>query len=388
MKIQHWFLFGAVACSSGTDDPNNPQPPEPPVTPPITNVSLAVEVVASGLSNPVHLTAPANDSRLFVVEQPGRIRIISGGTVVPTPFLDITSKVRSGGEQGLLSMAFDPRYATNGFFYVNYTDLQGHTRVERYRVSSNANVADPASARQILFVEQPYSNHNGGHIVFGPDGMLYIAMGDGGAGGDPQNRAQDRTNLLGDLLRIDVSQGDPYAIPSSNPFFAQSSARNEIWAYGLRNPWRIAFDRVDNLLYVADVGQNAIEEINVVPATAGGINYGWRIMEGRNCFNPSSNCNQTGLTLPAVTYTHAEGCSVTGGLVYRGSRIPAIRGHYFYSDWCQGWIKSFRYANGGATDQRTWNVGSIGNVLSFGEDATGEMYVLSQNGRVYRFISS
>jgi glucose/arabinose dehydrogenase len=285
-------------------------------------------------------------------------------------------------------MAFDPAYATNGFFYVNYTNRNGDTVVERYRVSStDPNRADPASARQILLVAQPFANHNGGHILFGPDGMLYIAMGDGGSGGDPQRHGQNRNSLLGKLLRIDVSRGDPYTIPSDNPFVGQSGARGEVWAYGLRNPWRIWFDRTDRMLYVADVGQNQIEELNAVGQSTAAVNYGWNIMEGAQCYN-SSSCNQSGLTLPVLTYNHSGGaCSVTGGIVYRGQRIPEIQGHYFYGDYCAGWVRSFRVSGGAATAELQWDVGSVGQILSFGEDAAGEMYLLSANGTVYRFVS-
>jgi hypothetical protein len=359
--------------------------PDDPDTPP--GFELRVEVVASGLSNPLHLTAPTGDSRLFVVEQPGRIRIIQNGQLLATPFIDLTAKVLSGGERGLLSMAFDPAYATNGHFYVNYTDRTGDTVVERYRVSSDPNRGDPASAKLILFVNQPFANHNGGHVLFGPDGKLYVGMGDGGSGGDPQRNGQNRNTLLGKLLRIDVSRGDPYAIPPDNPFVGQGGARGEVWAYGLRNPWRIWFDRTDRILYVADVGQNQDEEVNAVEQSSAGVNYGWNVMEGRQCFNASS-CNQSGLTLPVVTYGHSGGaCSVTGGLVYRGQRIPEIRGHYFYADYCAGWVRSFRLTNGAAADPRDWSVGAVGSILSFGEDAAGEMYLLSANGRVYRFLS-
>jgi glucose/arabinose dehydrogenase len=384
MKLLTWLTVGLMACSNNGSEP--PTQEEPPVTPPVTSVALRLEVVASGLNNPVYLTSPRGDARLFVVEQPGRIRIVSNGSLLPTPFLDITSKVGSGGERGLLSVAFDPAYATSGLFFVNYTDLQGHTRIERYRVGSNANVADAASARLVLMIEQPFANHNGGHVLFGLDGMLYIPMGDGGSAGDPGNRAQDRSNMLGDLLRLDVSQ-EPYRIPANNPYVGQSSVRNEIWAYGLRNPWRIWFDRTDNLLYIADVGQGQQEEVNVVPAATGGQNYGWRLMEGNSCFNPT-NCDRTGLTLPVLTYSHNDGCSITGGIVYRGSRIPALRGHYFYSDYCEGWVRSFRYVNGSATEQRTWQVGSPRSITSYGEDSAGEMYLMSGNGTVYRFVAN
>ena len=371
------FLLSLLGACSGHAQSTT----EPPLGP----LELRLETIATGLSAPLHLTAPANDSRLFIVTQGGQIRIVQNNQLLATPFLDIASKLTSGGERGLLSVAFDPAYATNGFFYVNYTDRSGHTVVERYRVGSDPNRADPASAKQILFIQQPFVNHNGGHQLFGPDGMLWIATGDGGSGGDPQNHGQNRNSLLGKLLRIDVSRGDPYAVPSDNPFVGQTGARGEIWAHGLRNPWRIAFDRVDGQLYVADVGQGLIEEVNAVPTATRGVNYGWKIMEGGQCYG-ASNCDRTGLTLPALTYTHAGGaCSVTGGMVYRGQRIPEIRGHYFYSDYCAGFVKSFRWANGQVTSERTWDVGAVGNVLSFGEDAAGEMYLLSGNGRVYRF---
>ena len=348
---------------------------------------LATTVVASGLSSPLHLTAPASDPRLFIIEKPGRIRIVENGQLHSTPFLDISNLVSTGGEQGLLSLAFHPQYAANGYFYVNYTDSGGHTRVVRYTVSADPNVADAASAKTILGVTQPASNHNGGHILFGPDGMLYIAMGDGGGGGDTFGNGQDTATLHGALLRIDVDHGDPYAIPTDNPLASQPGARAEIWAYGLRNPWRIAFDRATNLLYIADVGQNAWEEVNVAAAATGGLNYGWNIMEGQHCFN-GGNCNSNGLVLPVLEYDHGVGCSITGGHVYRGSAIPAVRGHYFYSDFCSGFLRSFVYANGGATDAREWELGSLGRVLSFGEDGVGELYVLSQNGNVYRLIAN
>jgi glucose/arabinose dehydrogenase len=351
---------------------------------PPAEVWLRAVEVASGLSNPLYLTAPSGDDRLFVVEQPGRVRIIRAGALLPQPFLDITAKVSSGGERGLLSIAFHPRYATNGYLYVNYTDLAGHTRIERYSVSpTDRDAADPSSAQLVLFVAQPYANHNGGLLLFGPDGMLYVGLGDGGSGGDPHNNAQSTATLLGKLLRLDVDGGSPYAIPAGNPFVGQAGTRGEIWALGLRNPWRFAFDRVAGLLYVADVGQNRWEEISVVLANRPGVNYGWRVLEGNECYG-AATCSSEGLERPVVEYSHAEGCSVTGGAVYRGSLIPGIVGHYFYSDYCTGFLRSFRYANGQALDRRDWNVGTLGYVLSFGEDLAGELYVLSANGRVYR----
>lgn len=340
--------------------------------------------VAAGLESPVHLTAPPGDPRLFVVEQPGRIRIIEDGELLPTPFLDIASKVGSGGERGLLSVAFHPDYASNGRFYVNYTDRSGDTRIERYTVSAaDPNRADAASAKLILTVAQPFSNHNGGLLLFGPDGMLYIGMGDGGSGGDPQGHGQNKATLLGALLRIDVDGGDPYAIPPDNPYVGETGARGEIWAIGLRNPWRFAFDPPANRLYVADVGQNRYEEVNVVAADAPGLNYGWNIMEGAHCY-PGGSCNTSGLVVPALEYTHDDGCSITGGFVYRGAAIPSLVGHYLYADYCAGWIRSFRYDGAAAADRRELIAGGAGNILSFGQDAAGELYVLSSNGRVYR----
>lgn len=367
-----WLLGG---CGDGTG-PIEPVPD-----------SLAVEVVVSGLTNPVHLAAPAGDARLFVVEQPGRIRIIENGALVTVPFLDITGRVGDAGfEQGLLSVAFHPDYAANRFFYVNYTDNQGDTRVERYTATSNPNVADPDSALLILLVNQPFANHNGGLVVFGPDGMLYIGMGDGGSGGDPDRNGQNRATLLGDLLRIDVDGASPYTIPPDNPFVGQSEMRGEIWAWGLRNPWRFSFDPEGGMLYLADVGQNRWEEVNAVPATAPGLNYGWNILEGSECFG-ASTCDRDGLTLPVLEYSLSGlPCAVTGGFVYRGQQIPGLQGHYFYSDNCAGWLRSFRLENGAAEDQREWAVGDLGNVTSFGEDSARELYITSANGRVYRLV--
>jgi glucose/arabinose dehydrogenase len=370
------LLLLAAAC--GGSNPSDGQPP------PVPSSGLRLVEVASGLSQPLFVTAPAGDPRLFVVEQPGRIRIVSGGALLPTPFIDLTAKISSGGERGLLGLAFHPDYASNGFFYVYYTDTQGDTKVERYRVSANPAVADPASAQHVLSVAQPYANHNGGPLAFGPDGYLYVGLGDGGSGGDPQGHGQNAASLLGKILRLDVNGAAPYAIPAGNPFVGQTGKRPEIWITGLRNPWRFSFDHDAGLLYVADVGQNAWEEVNVVPAASGGLNFGWNLMEAAHCYN-GSGCAQQGLTLPALEYSHSDGCSITGGYVYRGSAIPSVRGHYFYADYCEGWIRSFRWDGSQAVDRRSWELGSIGNVTSFGEDSARELYVTSSSGRVYRF---
>jgi glucose/arabinose dehydrogenase len=347
---------------------------------------LSVEIVASGLSSPVFLTAPRDDSRLFVVEQTGRIRVIKNGQLLATPYLNIASKIVSGGERGLLGLAFHPSFATNGFFYVNYTNPSNNTIIERYQATPTSDVADANSASLVLQVTQPsFTNHKGGNLVFGPDGMLWIGTGDGGSGGDPQNNGQTLTTALGKMLRIDVNAaGAPYGVPTNNPFAGHATNRPEIWGWGLRNPWRYSFDRETGDLYVADVGQGTWEEVNVVSSTQASVNYGWRTMEGNHCFNPSTGCNQAGLTIPVHEYNHTDGnCSVTGGYVYRGTAIPNIRGHYFYSDYCTGFLKSFRFANGSAVDHVTWDVGALGNVTSFGEGADGELYILG-SGTVYR----
>ena len=348
--------------------------------------TIHLEKVGEDFHNPVYVTSPPGDSRLFVVEQAGRIRVMKNGHTLPVPFLDIASSVSSGGERGMLSMAFHPEYRTNGWFFVNYTDRNGDTHIERFKVSSNPDVADARSARLILKVDQPYSNHNGGLVMFGPDGMLYIGMGDGGSGGDPHGNGQNPRALLGKMLRINVSRAEPYTIPVGNPFANGVSGAPEVWATGMRNPWRFAFDRVAGMLYIADVGQDRTEEVDVVPANRPGVNYGWNIMEGKRCYR-TAGCNREGLEMPAVAYDHGSGvCSVIGGYVYRGRRIPQIVGTYFYSDYCTGWLRSFRYENGSAIDLRSWTMEDIGNVVSFGEDSAGELYIVAENGKIYRFV--
>ncbi len=373
-----------LACALAACAGNPPGGPPPPGQ----TGTLDLQLVASGLQSPLYLTAPPGDPRLFIVEQPGHIRIVQGGQLLARPFLDMTDRVASGGEEGLLGLAFHPNYASNGYFYVDYTHLNNardtlYTLIERYTVSAAPDSADSASHKLILRIVQPYTNHNGGLVMFGPDGMLYIGMGDGGSGGDPENRAQNPDSLLGKLLRIDVDGGDPYVNPPGNPYVGVANGRGEIWAIGLRNPWRFAFDRMAGLLYIADVGQNLWEEVDVAPAGQGGLNYGWPIMEGLHCFRPNP-CSTTGLQ-PVLEYGHANGCSITGGFVYRGSQAPSLLGHYFYSDYCSGWISSFTYASGAVQQRFTWTLNvNLGNVLSFGEDSAGELYVLSAGGNVYR----
>ena len=346
--------------------------------------------MAEGLQSPVHLTAPPNDpGRIFVVEQPGRIRVVRDGALLPAPFLDIVSLTGSGGERGLLSLAFHPNYDSNGFFYINHTDVGGDTRVVRYSVSADPDVADPTSALTILSVAQPFENHNGGQIAFGPDGMLYVGMGDGGSGGDPFGHGQDPATLLGSILRLDVDGGAPYAIPSDNPFVGDPAAAPETWAYGVRNPWRFSFDRQTGDLYIADVGQSDTEEVSFQPAVSGGgENYGWDTMEGSECFSPSSGCATAGLVLPVFEYSHAEGCSITGGHVYRGLAQPTLAGRYFFADFCSTWVRSFRMSGGEALDlvDHTEDFGPVSQISSFGEDALGELYIVSLRGTLYRIM--
>jgi glucose/arabinose dehydrogenase len=350
---------------------------------------VTLEPVANGLTNLVSV-AHAGDSRLFITLQAGLVMIHDGTRVLPEPFLDIRNLVLSGGERGLLSIAFHPHYAQNGLFYVNYTNLGGHTVVARYSVSSlNPNRADPSSALTILTINQPFANHNGGQLQFGPDGYLYIGMGDGGSGGDPGNRAQNGSELLGKMLRIDVDSASPYAVPPSNPFVGTPGVRPEIWSYGLRNPWRFSFDRVTGDLWIADVGQGTWEEVDFQPVTSiGGENYGWRRMEGTHCFNPSTNCNTGNLVLPVIEYNHSVGCSVTGGYVYRGTRSPRLVGLYIYGDFCSGRIfGATRNSSGVVTTQQLLDV--TFNISTFGEDVTGEVYVGDySNGILYRLFDA
>ena len=381
------------ACGGGATGPAPLPTASPgascPVAPIPGTPQLRSVRVASGLTSPLDLQSiPGDRTRLFVVEQGGRIRIIRGGTVLAAPFLDIAGRISAGGERGLLGLAFHPGYARNGRFFVNYTDSNGHTRISEFHAAPAADVADPASERQILFVAQPFANHNGGGLAFGNDGMLYIGLGDGGSGGDPLGNGQSLQTALGKMLRIDVDRGLPFAAPPDNPFVANAAALPYIWAYGLRNPWRFAFDRANGDLYIGDVGQDAREEVDVgLAARRGGENYGWSVMEGSRCFRPSAGCPTTGLTLPVLDYGRADGCSITGGVVYRGCRLPGYDGTYFYGDYCTAMIRSFRLVNGQALDQRDWTAAlgrGIGNISSFGVDADGEIYIVDFDGEIYR----
>ncbi|HSX31621.1 MAG TPA: PQQ-dependent sugar dehydrogenase [Candidatus Saccharimonadales bacterium] len=344
---------------------------------------------ASGLTAPVDIVSlptSVKDDRLFVVEQAGVIRTMSSkGQVGTTPFLDITSKVKSGGEMGLLGLAFDPNYAKTGYIYVNYIDQTMNTVVARFTVAKTTGLADPASQKIVLTQKQPFQNHNGGALRFGPDGYLYIAFGDGGSAGDPDNRAQNKNDWLGKILRVDIKGTDTYKVPATNPFVGQATAKPEIWSMGLRNPWKISFDRKTGDLYMADVGQGTTEEINVQPrASKGGENYGWRCYEGTHTFNTAGGCKPANnYTMPAIEYDHSDNrCSVTGGSVYRGTSQKALAGTYFYADYCGGQLYYAKKEKG--TWKSTLAATNTGAVSTFGEDQKGELYYAEyKSGQIY-----
>ena len=342
------------------------------------------QLVADGLDRPVGLfNAGDGSGRLFVLEQAGTIRVIKDGEVLPTPFLNIVDEVGSGGsEQGLLGLAFHPSYTENGYFYVNYTDRNGNTVIARFSVSDDPDQADPASETQLLGLEQPFANHNGGMLAFGPDGYLYLGLGDGGSGGDPFGNAQSLDTLLGKILRIDVNAGEPYGIPPDNPF-ANGGGRPEIWAYGLRNPWRFSFDRLTDDLYIGDVGQSQWEEIDFLPAgSPGGDNFGWNYREG---LHPYEGTPPAGLNLidPVAEYDHSQGCSVTGGYVYREQDLPDWNGVYLYGDYCSGLVWGLLHLPDGSW-QNARLFESDARITSFGQDETGEIYLVDHQGGIYR----
>ena len=346
---------------------------------------IGLQSFATGFSAPVEITN-CGDNRLFVVEQDGLIKILNpNGTVNTTPFLNITNLTNANGEQGLLGLAFSPNYASNGLFYINYTNLSGDTVIARYSVSAgNTNVANP-SGTILLTIPQPYSNHNGGTLKFGPDGYLYIGMGDGGSGGDPENRAQNTNELLGKMLRIDVNTGPLYGIPLNNPFVGVAGA-DEIWAIGLRNPWKFSFDRQTGDLWIADVGQNLYEEVNRAGATEAGLNYGWRCYEGNAAFNITGCAAQNTMKTPLFVTNHSNGfCSITGGYVYRGVAYPNFKGKYFFSDYCKAQI-GMADSSGTVTFSQTFSGNAF---VTFGEDVNGELYVGSiNNGVIYKLVDN
>lgn len=362
--------------------------------PPATSNSLRLQTVTAVLSSPVFLTAPTGDvGRLFIVEQGGLIRILNSldGTPRATPFLDVAGLIVTGGEQGLLGMAFDPNYAGNGRFYIYYTNTAGDIVIARYGVSTNPDIANAGAQAILKTIAHPTNqNHNGGMLAFGPDGCLYAGIGDGGGSGDPNGNAQNTNSLLGKILRLDSETGS--ACGTDNPFANGTGGAPEVWSFGLRNPWRFSFDRSTGVLYIGDVGQDQREEVDAVvgPNAGQGVNFGWNIMEGFACFNPPSGCNSSGLTPPILDYSHDAGaCSVTGGYVYRGTLNPAVNGSYFYADYCAGFVRSFQLQGGRPSSQNTWPLLSPGGqITSFGEDARGELYILTQTGGLSRIVAN
>jgi glucose/arabinose dehydrogenase len=370
------ILLIAAVSQGGTNPPSaRPQP-----VPPAVAKGLSLQPIARGLQAPVDVVTPPGDprKRLFVVEKGGTIRILSNGKAMDPPFLDLRERVSRGGEQGLLGLAFHPAYARNGRLVVNYTDRQGDTHVTAFRVDpKRPDRVDPASAKDLFTVDQPYANHNGGHLAFGPDGRLYVGMGDGGSGNDPHGHGQNPRSRLGKMLRLDVDR---------------AGAAPAIIQTGLRNPWRFTFDRRTGDLYIADVGQHRWEEINVVPAQhLEGHNFGWAVVEGLGHCLKAPNCNQKGLTLPVLEYSHDDGCSITGGIIYRGRALPALNGHYFYSDFCRPFLRSFRWQGGAVRDSWEWTAalnpdGRLDQIAAFGEDADGEMLIVAMGGTIARLL--
>ena len=382
--------------------------------------NMSSVLIADGYKKPVFITSyPNNAKLLYIVEQAGLIKIINDGKKLSRPFFDINKRVvnpnRPGDERGLLGFAFHPNHTNNGKFYINYMDNDGNTIVSEFSTNSELR-ANHKSERIILKLTQPYGNHNGGDIQFGPDGYLYISIGDGGKAGDPLNAGQDLSSLFGKIIRIDIEQ-KPYGIPKSNPFFGQKDKREEIWAWGLRNVWRFSFDKQTGDKYLADVGQNKWEEVNFEPASSkGGLNYGWRIMEANHCYDPKENCPTEGLIKPIIEYpndanhpafafriieelsfseTDVEGCSVTGGYVYRGQKIKSMQGQYIFGDYCSGNIWTLKVVNGKAINfkNRTEEINIGGGefttyISSFGQDSDGEIYIIDYNGGIYKLIES
>ena len=377
--------------------------PDPPIVPAVTtpppaerpepgsgDVELRLVAVAAGLESPTFVTAPPGDPRLFVTQKAGVVSIVVDGRLRPDPFLDLTEAVTSDGiERGLLGLAFHPEYADNGRFFVDFTGRNGDTKIVEYRADAeDPDRADPHSARIILTVDQPQQYHNGGMLQFGPDGYLYVGLGDGGGIGDEFGNGQDPGTVLGAILRLDVDSADPYGIPSDNPFADGEAGAPEVWLYGLRNPWRFWIDPPERLVYIGDVGQFSWEEIDVVALGAAGANFGWPVMEGDTCFHEEGadvQCAGDGFEMPVAVYGRNPGCAVVGGVVYRGQAIPELTGHYFYGDFCDGFVRSFLYANGRAVAEQDWSesFAELDEVLSFGTDARGEIYVATPR-MVYR----
>jgi hypothetical protein len=350
--------------------------------------TLTLELVADGLENPLLVTAPVGDPRLFVVERRGVVRVIQNGALVDAPFLDISGEVSTfGHERGALGAAFHPQYAVNGRFFVSYTANDGTIRVDEFRAPApSGNTAAPELRRRLFSIATPGVQHFGGMLQFTPEGLLMVSFGEGGLYSEPGGAAQDPGSLLGKLVRVNVDQGEPYSVPVDNPFVTRPTWRPEVWAIGLRNPWRFSIDPMTRSLYVADVGDNTYEEINVVPLDSAGLNYGWSIYEGPMCLHAADLCASGDFHEPELEYTHLPPCtSVTGGMVYRGAQHPEHHGRYFYSDYCLGWIRSFRFENGVLAESIDWATSlPADRIASFGHGGSGEMFAVSLRGRIYR----
>ncbi len=374
----------SVSFAVAQDAPQSAEVPAPDAN------LITLTQIDSGYDRPLFVTHAGDGSgRLFMVEQSGRVWVLHNNVPLETPFLDVSQLISpelfNGGysERGLLGLAFHPNYADNGLLFVNYTDQRGASVVARYQVSDDPDQVDATSGAILMTVEQPYANHNGGHLEFGPDGYLYISLGDGGSAGDPLGNAQNRSTLLGTILRVDVDNGTPYSIPADNPFVDAADAAAEIWLYGIRNSWRFSFDSVTNDLYVADVGQNRVEEVNFIPAGQGGLNLGWNIMEGSQAYSGAPITPD--LLLPIAEYPHSEGISVTGGYVYRGANIPSLYGAYIYGDFATGTIwTAFRDEAGEWVSPKLINR-SGRTISSFGVDEAGELYLVDYGGTLFQF---
>lgn len=381
--------------SATTGAPSTAPSPTAVISPPFVaaSVSVRLEPVATVDGAPLAFAAPADGSgRMFIGTKEGRIWVLDGTSVRPDPLLDIRKLVSSGGEQGLLSVAVHPDFPSDPRVFVDYTDADGNTVVSSFRLSgSNPDRLDPATEQSIIRVNQPYANHNGGAVAFGPDGMLYVSLGDGGSGGDPNGNGQRLDTLLGKVLRLDINgpagSSATYRIPSDNPFVGRAGAREEIWLYGLRNPWRMAFDRATGDLWIGDVGQGDWEEIDVARSGAGGTNFGWNVLEGSHCYKPSRNCQTTGLTPPVTEYGHDLGCTVIGGTVYRGTAQLPLVGGYLFADYCSG--RAWAVAADGNGPVEPVRVGTFGSgIVAFGEDGSGEIYIANLDGTISRVVAS
>lgn len=384
---------GATSTSSageGSESSTTTSGDAAPDLPPLQEVTL--DLVFDGFRQPNDLAAPPGDDRLFVVQRVGVIRILDENRQMVDPaFLDLTDQVLAGGiEQGMLGLAFHPDYAENGRFFVYYTDKNGNRQLSEFTVSPTDPNLGVASSEKVIFEYQQPPNatdirHYAGNVEFGPDGYLWVSMGDGA---DSRAQGQDPNTPYGTIVRIDVDSGDPYSVPDDNPF-VEGGGMPDVWAYGLRNPWRFAIDAVDGMMYIADVGHADQEEVNVVPIAEGGYNFGWSDMEGTRCFH-LQDCDAADYTSPVITYSHEEGLSITGGYVYRGDEIPELHGTYFYSDWVSKWIRGFKYVDGQVTEEKDWTEdlgGEVGSITSFGLDGHGELYVTTYEGAVYKFTA-